>query len=51
MVMNAGERVVPEDDPQSGGDVSLQVMKGHVQTPAIRALVISILNERIGGIL
>src|SRR5271165_2437999 len=51
MMMDSRERIVPEDDPQSGGDRILQVAKDRVQTPAIRALVISILNQRIGRIL
>ena len=35
---------------QSGGDITPQVTKGHIQTPAIRALVIAELDERIGGV-
>lgn len=50
MVMNAGKGIVPEHDSQSGGDITLQVTKDHIQAPAIRALVIPVLNERIGGV-
>ena len=51
VAMDAGQRIVPEHDPQSGGNIPLQITKDHIQTPAIRALVIPILDERIGSIL
>ena len=49
--MDAGKSIVPKNNPQSGGNIPLQITKDHVQAPAIRALVIPILNERKGGIL
>jgi hypothetical protein len=49
--MNAGTGIVPEHDPQLGGNILLQITKDHIQTAAIRTLVIPILDERIRGIL
>jgi len=51
LVMNAGKRVVAEDDPQSGSDILLKVPEDPIQTPAIWAFVIPVLNECAGGIL
>jgi hypothetical protein len=51
VAMDAGKRIVPEHDPQSGGKIRLQISKDHIQTPAIRALVVPILDQRIGGVL
>jgi hypothetical protein len=45
--MDAGKRILPERDPQAGGDIPLQITKDYIQTPAIRALVVPILDERI----
>jgi len=45
------KRIMPEHDPQSRGDVALQVAKDSVQTAAIWTLIISILYECVGGIL
>ena len=45
------KRVVPERDPQPSGNIVLQVPDKHIQTPAIRALVIPVLNECVGSIL
>jgi hypothetical protein len=44
------KRVVPERDPQPSGNIVLQVPEKHIQTPAIRALVIPVLNECVGSI-
>jgi hypothetical protein len=49
--MNAGKRIVPVHNPQSGGHILLEITKDHVQAPAIRALVIPILNEHVERIL
>jgi hypothetical protein len=51
MPMDARKRIVPEHDPQSGGNLPLQVTEDHIQAPATRALVIPILDKRIRGIL
>lgn len=49
--MTPGKGIVLEHDPQSGGNIPLQITKDHVQAPAIRALVIPILDESVGRIL
>jgi len=51
VAVNTGKRIVPENDPQSGGNILLQIAKNHIQAPAIRALVIAILDECMGCVL
>jgi hypothetical protein len=50
-MMNAGKRIVPEYDPQSAGNVPLEITKDDIQASTIWTLVIPILDERIRRVL
>ena len=51
MVVNAGQRIVPKDEPQSGGVIVLQVTKDQVEAPTIWTLIIAIFDECVRGVL
>jgi len=39
--------IVPQYDPQSGRNFLLQIAEDRVQTPAVRALIVAVLDQRI----
>ena len=42
---------MPEHNPQSRGNILLQVTQNHIEAPAIRAFIIPIFDERVRCIL